>query len=154
MVTVTYNLNEKLNAIETVSIATKEMRHGVRPNLAKKNITAGSSTLSWQPQKISQIIFYIDFGIFRNFSDINTGKLLLTHGYCASDNPWEKYPDDWTDAIYFSNPNQNINNQEFAQRLYEFVEKSDLSSFGVVRISGVAYLQYELYFLSLHKNIS
>jgi hypothetical protein len=67
-----------------------------------------------------------------NFSFFQ-GKLLLTHGYCAGDNPFQKFPEEWESAIYFEHPNANINNQQFAQELYDFVNTMDASSFGVVR---------------------
>jgi len=59
------------------------------------------------------------------------GKLVLLHGYCAGENPWSKYASDFTNAEFFLEANANMNNQQFATKVYNFVTSKGLSSFGI-----------------------
>jgi pimeloyl-ACP methyl ester carboxylesterase len=62
----------------------------------------------------------------------NGGKLIMLHGYCADKNPWQVYPEDWTDALYFLNAKANMPHDDYAQRILAFATQNDVSSFGLV----------------------
>ncbi|KYR03098.1 conditioned medium factor [Tieghemostelium lacteum] len=49
------------------------------------------------------------------------GKLILVHGYCASNNPWPIQ--DFTNAVKFEDLNQNRGTDEFAQLVAAFAEQ-------------------------------
>ena len=111
-ISVGFDLNSMLYALPEVHNITKEMRQGKR----QRKITTDPSN-----RMDSFLLPYLYIA-----------KLLLTHGYCAPDNPWKKYGG-WESPIFFENLNANINNQLFAERLLNFTEHQGASSFGVVR---------------------
>jgi len=81
---------------------TKEMRNGVAPILAPKarNTTAAAPTL------------------------------LMVHGYCASENPWES--PEFTDAAYFLSKDTSLTHEVFAQKLSDFANTQDMTSFSMI----------------------
>eukprot|EP01117_Protostelium_nocturnum_P018008 TRINITY_DN742_c0_g1_i1.p1 TRINITY_DN742_c0_g1~~TRINITY_DN742_c0_g1_i1.p1 ORF type:complete len:682 (-),score=243.01 TRINITY_DN742_c0_g1_i1:71-2116(-) len=58
--------------------------------------------------------------------------LILLHGYCSSDNPWQSTSDLWTNPYYFLNPNASITNEEFAQKVIKFAESQGLDSYALI----------------------
>jgi hypothetical protein len=80
--------------------------------------------------------------------DTANPKLLLTHGYCADENPWKHTQDIWTNPIYFEDLEANIDNQAFAQKLLAFATESGATSFGVIAHSqgGLATITLLNYF--------
>jgi len=44
-------------------------------------------------------------------------KLIVVHGYCAQKNPFAVYPEDWTDAMFYSDPGKGIGIDEFARNV-------------------------------------
>lgn len=44
----------------------------------------------------------------RSVNDKSTGKLVLVHGYCAADNPFESSANKFTDALYFKVPAHSV----------------------------------------------
>ncbi len=57
---------------------------------------------------------------------------LLLHGYCAPNNPFAKYPEDWTNPFFFEIPNSNMNHDEFANKVLEFVAANNIDAFSIV----------------------
>jgi len=59
-------------------------------------------------------------------------KLVLIHGYCAGENPFQPNAAQFTDAVFFSNPNANLGNNAFAQKVADFVNSQGITSFGAI----------------------
>jgi len=57
------------------------------------------------------------------------GKLVLLHGYCAGSNPWT--PADFTNAAFYLDANANVNNQQFATKVYNWAEANGFPSYGI-----------------------
>ncbi len=74
-------------------------------------------------------------------------KLLLVHGYCSSD-VWGPYQNQFSNSAKFTDFNQNISHNTFAQRIKNF--GSTWNSFGVVAHSqgGAASLHLYTYYWS------
>jgi len=79
---------------------TDEMRFGIKPaHLQQPKAVAGNLT-----------------------KPTATGKLILVHGYCATQNPWEQQSSDWTDAVYFLGPPHTMSHDDFSTRVVAFAE--------------------------------
>lgn len=61
-----------------------------------------------------------------------TGSVVLVHGYCAGSNPWADAQHQWTNAHYFSNPNSNLQNQHFADKVASFASSKGLAKYSLV----------------------
>jgi pimeloyl-ACP methyl ester carboxylesterase len=59
-------------------------------------------------------------------------KLVFLHGYCSSSNPWQPDSHIFTDAAYFLNPDANINNEAFSQKVAAYIQAQGITSFGLV----------------------
>lgn len=95
---------------------TEEMRFGVRP--AKfANMTAAPA---------------------------NGPTLVLVHGYCATQNPFQTYAEDWTDAVFFLRGGQSMAHDEFAQYVVQFAEQDN----GMTKYSLMGHSQGGI--VSLH----
>jgi hypothetical protein len=94
---------------------TEEMRFGVRP--APRNMTAAPS---------------------------NAPTLVLVHGYCATQNPFQKFPEDWTDAVFFLRGGQSMTHDEFSNYVVQFAEETN----GMTTYSLVGHSQGGI--VSLH----
>eukprot|EP00052_Salpingoeca_macrocollata_P027478 m.261107 g.261107 ORF g.261107 m.261107 type:complete len:687 (-) comp22745_c3_seq1:76-2136(-) len=64
-----------------------------------------------------------------------TAGLVLVHGYCSPSNPFLERAQDFTDAFYFSDPNQGRSNDAFAQLIAAFADSNGLDSFGLIGFS-------------------
>jgi len=62
----------------------------------------------------------------------DSGAVILLHGYCSTENPWEKTPSDWTDPYFFLNSEASITNDEFSQKVLAYAERNNLDSFSLV----------------------
>jgi len=87
---------------QEVSVITKEMRVGRR---TRPSLSARNATAA-------------------------DGKLILVHGYCSSTNPWST--SDFTQAAFFLNANANLNNEQFATKVYNWAEGNGYPSYGIV----------------------
>lgn len=58
------------------------------------------------------------------------GPVVLVHGYCSHENPFEAYPSDWTNPMFFKDLDANKPIDEFAQLVIAFT--NDLDSFSLV----------------------
>jgi len=91
-------VNKMINQITRTSpilSITEEMKYGVRPaHIQGKmdNYTAAS------------------------------GSLVLIHGYCASDNPFQDHSSIFQNGVYFLNPRANLGHDEFAEKVADFTE--------------------------------
>lgn len=82
-------------------------------------------------------------------------KLVLVHGFCADENPFEVQSEDWTDAVFFKAYNKttkegkrSMTNDEFARKVIDYTEKLELDSFALVAQSqgGMASLHILNYY--------
>eukprot|EP01116_Phalansterium_solitarium_P011644 TRINITY_DN27396_c0_g1_i1.p1 TRINITY_DN27396_c0_g1~~TRINITY_DN27396_c0_g1_i1.p1 ORF type:complete len:678 (-),score=219.27 TRINITY_DN27396_c0_g1_i1:561-2594(-) len=73
--------------------------------------------------------------------------LLVTHGYCASDNPWQGHSD-YADAYFFVDKDASRSTDDFAQMLYAFSESNKLTAFSALGHSqgGLALLHMHNYY--------
>jgi len=85
-----------------VSEITKEMREGVPPQ-----------------------------GFFNKTNGVS-GALVLLHGYCSSTNPWESSNSDWTNPYFFLNSDASITNDEFSQKVLQYVQDNNIDSFSLL----------------------
>jgi len=98
---------------------TKEMRQGVRPSRDHINKTAASPSL------------------------------MLVHGYCAGENPFQKY-DDFTDASFFLQKLASLDNNKFAELVSTHADSLGMKSFGIIGHSqgGTVSLHIKNYFFT------
>jgi len=66
----------------------------------------------------------------------NSPSLILLHGYCSTDNPFEANSNQFTGASYFLNPKSNIGNDGFSVKVDEHA-----TSLGAVQYSLVGHSQ-------------
>jgi len=78
----------------------------------------------------------------------SNGKKILVHGYCSDALAWPA--DDFTDYIYFSDPNANRKIDEFARLVMDFANSSDVDSYSIIAHSqgGLVGLHIATYYWS------
>eukprot|EP00042_Codosiga_hollandica_P022698 m.85865 g.85865 ORF g.85865 m.85865 type:complete len:690 (+) comp50892_c0_seq1:321-2390(+) len=76
--------------------------------------------------------------------------VMMSHGVCASKNPWSLRADDFTDAVYFLDAEVGRSNNQFALKLLDFATTLNLCSFGLIAHSqgGLASLHLLNYYSS------
>jgi len=67
-----------------------------------------------------------------NATELIDGALVLIHGYCSQSNPFKAFQEDFTNAYFFDNPNANLGNDEFANRVLAFVATRGIGSFSII----------------------
>ena len=72
-----------------------------------------------------------------------TGKLVLVHGYCAHETPFAL--EDFTDFEVFEDFDKNRGNDEFAQKINEFVNSKGITKFSVYSHSQGGFASLHLY---------
>jgi len=75
-------------------------------------------------------------------------QIVFVHGYCSKQNPWQKSGDFPSTAAYFLNPGASLSNEEFAQKILQFV--APYGTFSMVGHSqgGMANLHLYNYYFS------
>jgi len=67
-----------------------------------------------------------------NLNATGTPNLFLLHGYCSDANPFHKNSQVFTDAAYFLNPGANVNNDDFANKVYQYAETHGSEIFSLI----------------------
>ena len=114
-------------------------------------VTTNRQLREFQPRRVVTDITYEmrnGFNWYRhNFSkDPNPGKIVLVHGYCSADVPYTA--EDFTDAVAFKDFHQSRSNDEFAQKIIEFVDSEHITKFSTASHShgGIATLHMYTYY--------
>jgi len=58
--------------------------------------------------------------------------VVVVHGYCAKDNPFQKYTAEWTFGYFFQDFKQNRLNMKFSEQVIAFAAQQGLTSYGLV----------------------
>jgi len=62
----------------------------------------------------------------------NPPSLILLHGYCSTENPFEKNKDQFSSSSYFLNPKSNVGNDGFALKVDEHATKLSAVKYSLV----------------------
>jgi len=68
----------------------------------------------------------------RSSNSTASRALILVHGYCSATNPWQQNSKIFTDAAFFLNANSNLNNEDFATKVYNWAENNGFTSYGLL----------------------
>eukprot|EP00038_Savillea_parva_P026082 m.51281 g.51281 ORF g.51281 m.51281 type:complete len:709 (+) comp7294_c0_seq1:59-2185(+) len=76
------------------------------------------------------------------------GKVLLIHGFCATKNPFQKHPGDWTDAAFYDGyamgHSRSRMTEEFAEDVLQYIEQEGLGKFSSVGQSQGGQVQLHI----------
>jgi len=137
------NTHVVVDEITTIALKTDSNLNSIltRPNL--KNV----QTITQEMRQGAYPKGFLD-----KLDAADTGKIILVHGYCASVNPFGKYPEDWTNAEFFLNANANIGTDEFSAMVDTYANNNGINSYSVVGHSqgGMVGLHiYNFYFSAM-----
>jgi hypothetical protein len=102
----------------------------------------------WRPHKPDDITYEMKNGysschyLSQNSSQ-EQGTLVLVHGYCAKETPFDL--DEFTDYAVLEDFNKNRLNDEFAQAIFDFVEQQGITKYSLVSHSQGGFGSLHLY---------
>lgn len=111
----------------SVTLARGNVDEALTHTIARRPLTHANATLEWRqgvnplppsPRMLGR--------------EGTKAGLVMLHGYCSDENPWERTPFDFTDAKYFLNPGASISNDEFAMKVSNYIDYVGLDTFGLV----------------------
>ena len=102
----------------------------------------------WKPRSPNDITFEMKNGYnphlyLRQNSSEEPGKLILIHGYCAKETPFDL--EEFTDYKIFEDFSKNRLNDEFALLIKDYVENEGISKFSLVSHSQGGFAALHLY---------
>jgi len=92
-------------------------------------------------------------GFYTNNTEDKTGVVLI-HGYCSGENPWQPNADDWTNAYFFLNADSSVPHQTFADLVHNYASSQGVTAYGAVGHSqggSVALHLLNYYFSGMEK---
>jgi hypothetical protein len=71
--------------------------------------------------------------------------LMIIHGYCAGENPWQKYASDFTNAAFFLKKSSSLTNKEFSELVIDYAEQQGMTRYSIIGHSQGGHVSLHTY---------